>query len=124
MKIYPHEIHDRRPLKAAFIVRIASVKAPGEELEWTSCPAHSETEAERIRQGAALAAAAFGQTYHYELFRSEIPTCQVFTARKTLEHLISWLEDNVDQGTEIIFDNESADSEAMLPGLRELLRIL
>lgn len=124
MKSYPNEVHDSRPLKAAYIVRIASATAPREKQEWVSCAAYSETEAERIRQGAALAAAAFGQSYHYELFKSEIPTCRVFTARQTLEHLISWLQHNVDTGTEVIFDNDSADSEAMLPGLRELLNIL
>lgn len=40
-----------------------------------------------------------------------------------LEVLLAWLEDNVDMGTEIFFD-EGIDSAAMLPAMRAAVELL
>lgn len=45
------------------------------------------------------------------------------TAEQGLEILISWLQDNIDCGTEIIFDNDEdrTDSAALLPFIEQAL---
>lgn len=45
------------------------------------------------------------------------------TAEQGLEILISWLQDNIDCGTEIIFDNDEdrTDSAALLPCIEQAL---
>lgn len=124
MKTYLHEVPNESHPKANYILRVAVPVLPPLQPSWVEVSAHSELEAERIRLGIDLAAGLFGQKYHVELFKSEAVCHQHFTARETVETLISWLEDNVEMQTEIIFDGESADSHAMLPGLLEVLQIL
>lgn len=110
--------------KATHMIRLASANTPPEQAEWVGAIAYSEAEAQRIREGIELASRAFGLKYHLEVYRSEAVTDLPFNARQTVETLIGWLQGNIEMNNEIIFDNESADSGAMLPGLIEVLRIL
>jgi hypothetical protein len=47
-------------------------------------------------------------------------------AMKALGILIDWLEDNIECGTDIIFDNDfdNTDSEKILPGIIQALKIV
>lgn len=48
------------------------------------------------------------------------------SAKESLEIIISWLEDNINCESEIIFDNDydNTDSEKILPGLIQALEIV
>lgn len=48
------------------------------------------------------------------------------SAKESLEIIISWLEDNINCESEIIFDNDydNTDSEKILPGLVQALEIV
>ncbi|ENG8827675.1 hypothetical protein ABVL22_004280 [Salmonella enterica] len=48
------------------------------------------------------------------------------SAKESLEIMISWLEDNINCESEIIFDNDydNTDSEKILPGLIQALEII
>ncbi|ELW2866245.1 hypothetical protein QMI71_004657 [Salmonella enterica] len=48
------------------------------------------------------------------------------SAKESLEIMISWLEDNINCKSEIIFDNDydNTDSEKILPGLIQALEIV